>query len=99
MNKVIAVAIIAMCCCGCGGCGCADRLIEKIPNAEFESFSYHRGGNVTSANVTASKSKIKDNKITIESLEIQEDWGPAFNFNLEIKGYSREINGAEEQKR
>ena len=71
--------------------GCADRLISKIPHAEFDKFSYHRGGNVTSASVTATKSRIKDGKITIESLEVQEDWGPAFNFTVTLEGYKRKI--------
>lgn len=94
MKNIFLIMIVALLCQGCAGC--ASRLIDKVPQAEFEKFSYHRGGNVTSASVVAAGSQIKDGVITIDSLEVQENWGPAVNFTITLEGYKREIKGTEQ---
>jgi hypothetical protein len=71
--------------------GCADRLISKVPSAEFRNFEYHRAGNMSSAHIKATNSKVKDDQIEIEMLNIQEDWGPFVNFNILLEGYKRKI--------
>ena len=73
--------------------GCAtSRLIDKIPYASFDKFSYHRAGNVTSADVQAVGASFDGKVMTIKSLDIQEDWGPAVNLSIRIEGYKRYVN-------
>jgi len=71
------------------GCG-ASALLQKIPEAEFSKFVYHRGGNVTSADIEAMNARLTDTAIEIERVKVSEDWGPAFNFILYIEGYKRQ---------
>lgn len=76
---------------GCQGCAQFQAQINKIPLAEFDSFEYHRGGNVTSATITASGARIVDGKLSIKDISITEDWGPAFSLHVGIKGYKRPV--------
>lgn len=73
------------------GCGGYNDMLKKIPDASFESFSYHRGGNVTSAQITATNATIDDNTISIENIDIALDYGPLVNFKLNLKGYQRQL--------
>jgi len=73
--------------------GCAtSRLIDKIPYASFDKFSYHRGGNVTSADIQATGASFDGKIMTIQSLNIKEDWGPAASLSISIEGYKRYAN-------
>ena len=63
----------------------ADRLIAKVPAHEFDSFEYRRGGGVSSAEITAYKSRMKDGELFIESMEVIED-APFINFHIKIEG-------------
>lgn len=69
----------------------ATNLIGKIPNAQFDRFEYHRGGNVTSADVQATNAVITDGELKIQELRIKADYGPMVNFNIYIEGYRRVI--------
>ena len=73
------------------GCGGYKKLLREIPLLEFESFSYHRGGNVTSATITATGAKVEDGFVTIQDLHITADYGPFVNFDVQLKGYRREV--------
>jgi len=73
------------------GCAGYSAFLDQIPMAEFESFSYHRGGNVSSATVTATGASIKDRAITIDTLHITADYGPFVNFDVQLKGYRRQL--------
>jgi hypothetical protein len=81
--------LLALCCLALTGC--ANSLIKKLPHATFDEFSYHRGGNVTSATITARNGEFKDGVFTVEDMSITEDWGPAFNADIKIKGYKRTL--------
>jgi len=71
--------------------GCAGRLLNKVPEAEVTKFSYHRGGNITSADIQAENARITGDTLQIESLSISEDWGPAANVIIHLEGYKRRI--------
>lgn len=89
MNKLVLVLVLALCCL-MQGCT-VDGLYAKIPEAEFTSFKYDRAGNVTSAHIEATNSSIKDGAINIETLSIKGDYGPCFNFAVELEGYKRKL--------
>ena len=75
----------------CSSCGClSDGLYDKIPDNEFKTFKYSRGGNVATANITATNCKKEGNVMTIEHIEFNESW-PGFSLNVEIDGYQRTI--------
>lgn len=74
---------------GCGGC---NEMLKKIPDASFGSFSYHRGGNVTSAQITATNGKIYDDTLSVENIALALDYGPFVNFKLNVKGYKRRLS-------
>ncbi len=74
--------------------GCAGMdLISMIPEAEFTRFQYDRGGNVTSAHIEATNSKITGDEIQIDEISIKSDYGPAVNFNIKLEGYRRKLSG------
>ena len=73
--------------------GCAStRLIDKIPYASFDKFSYHRGGNVTSADIQATGASFDGKVMAIQSLSIKEDWGPAASLSIYIEGLRRYVS-------
>ncbi len=85
MIRAIVILTVTVALTGCGGLG----LIDEIPRAEFKKFEYHRGGNVTSAHITATDSRIVDGGVEVGSINIQADYGPAVNFNIKLEGYRR----------
>ena len=76
---------------GCGGMASKYQdLIEKIPYAEFESFSYSRVTGVSSARIECSGAVLDgDAGIRLERVYINES-APGFSLDAEIKGYRRE---------
>ena len=80
MNKLIVLIMIIFLFIGCSS---YNRLIKEIPLVEFDSFSYHRAGNISSATITAIGAKIENEEISIHELHITEDWGPFINFNIQ----------------
>lgn len=87
MRKSLCICVIILTVTGCA----YNSFLDQIPMAEFESFSYHRSGNVTSATVTAQGASIKDRVITIQELHITADYGPFVNFDVQLKGYRRAL--------
>lgn len=73
------------------GCVSYDQMLKKIPKVEFESFSYHRGGNTTSASISATNAVIEKGVIEVEYIHIIQDWGPFLNFDVQLRGYRRKI--------
>lgn len=89
MKKLI-IGVVCICALA-GCCGClSDGLYDKLPNNEFKTFKYSRGGNVATANITATNCKKEGNVMTIEHIEFNESW-PGFSLNVEIDGYQRTI--------
>ena len=88
MQKIMFCLIVLALCSGCA----TSRLIDKIPYASFDKFSYHRAGNVTSADIQATGANFDGKVMAIQSLNIQEDWGPAVNLSISIEGYKRFAN-------
>lgn len=84
MKKLAAAFIAAFFMSGC------TNYLAKIPNGEFESFEYHRAGNITSSDIVATGAKKSDDGVVIEELIIKTDYGPLWNANVRIKGYKRE---------
>jgi starvation-inducible outer membrane lipoprotein len=76
-----------------GLCGCQSvtKQLQQVPSVEFESFSYHRSGNVTSASIVATNAKKTDDKLEIEAVSIQQNYGPFLSTNIELRGYKRAI--------
>lgn len=72
-------------------CASVTKQLNQIPNTEFQSFSYHRSGNVTSASVIATNAKKENDKLSIESISIQTNYGPFLSVNLELRGYKRDV--------
>jgi hypothetical protein len=85
---ILAMALIVG---GCSGCVSHKGMLREIPEAEFKEFSYHRAGNVTSADIVAKNAKIENGKISIGAIDIKLDYGPAVNWNIHIEGYSRRL--------
>lgn len=73
------------------GCTSISSSLNKIPNAEFQSFSYHRTGNVTSASVMATNAKKENGKLSVEAISVQTNYGPFLSVNLELRGYKRDV--------
>ena len=73
------------------GCVPYNEMIKRIPLVEFNSFSYHRAGNITSASITATGARIENGVITIDDIHIIEDYGPFVNFDIQLHGYRRKI--------
>jgi len=73
------------------GCGAYNRVLKRIPNCEFETFSYDRTGNVTSCHIKVTKATIHEGVITFDDVEATGDYGPAFSYKLHITKYSRII--------
>ena len=69
--------------------GCAPNYLNKLPNGAFESFEYHRAGNITSADIVAVDAVRDGDGVRIGELIIKTDYGPFFNANVRIKGYKR----------
>lgn len=74
------------------GCGGYKKLLTQVPDVEFESFTYHRAGNVTSATITATGAKLAGDVLTVDDLTITADYGPFVNFNINMKGYRRDLS-------
>ena len=75
---------------GCQGCS-LQKALDSIPSGEFKSFSSHRAGNVTSADITAKNAKKNANgDIVVDEVSIKLDYGPAFNLNVKLEGWKRE---------
>ena len=70
--------------------GCISGLIADIPDHQFDSLEYTRGGNVTSASIKATGCNREGKDLVIDNLEIDESW-PGFSANLRIKGFRREV--------
>lgn len=87
MKKLLLLPIILL----LSGCSAASYL-NNIPNTEFESFEYRRGGNVSSAFVKATDGKVSSEGTTIGNVEIAVEY-PFFNAGLRIKGYKRSKEG------
>lgn len=96
-TKMFLLSFLALLLTGCGGCTVWNAQLEKIPLAEFESFEYHRGGNVTSADIVATGCELKDGALVIQELSIVENWGPALSLNVRLKGYKRALKPLTEQ--
>jgi hypothetical protein len=90
MKNFLFLAIAALLFTGCAGID----LINEVPQAEFKRFEYHRGGNCTSAHITAIDSKLVDGVLEIGEIQIQADYGPAVNWNITLEGYKRIRGGA-----
>ncbi len=71
--------------------GCIAGLMEKIPDHAFTRFTYNRAGNLTSAHIEAVNAKQEGKYLKIESLSIQENFGPMVNFSMSIEGYERKL--------
>lgn len=89
---IIFVCLVFCASVGCMGCATGKGLLLEIPTAEFESFEYHRAGNMTSMDISARNSKLDGDSISIEEVSIKADYGPTVNFNLSLKGYKRKIS-------
>lgn len=83
-HLVLAVFVLLVC------SGCISGLLQDIPNNEFESLEYTRGGNVTSVRILAEGAQKTDDELVIKNLEIDESW-PWFTAKIKIKGYRREL--------
>lgn len=77
------------------GCSAWNSHLKKLPDAEFASFEWHRGGNATSADVIATNGKIEAGKLSVDNISITENWGPFFTLNVSLKGYKRTIAPAD----
>lgn len=91
---IFLVAAVCVCVSSCG-CSSYNAQLQKIPYAEFDSFEWHRGGNVTSADIIATDARLVDGKLSIKSITITENWGPCFTLNVSLKGYRRDIASAD----
>ena len=80
-------------------CASYTKMLKSVPNAEFKLFKYHRGGNVTSATITATGAKIEGGKISFENIDIDLDYGPFVNWTIHLEGYRRTFLPTEENKR
>ena len=69
--------------------GCVGNYLDSLPAGEFKTFKYHRGGNVTSADIIATGGKVEGNTQKIESIIFKGDYGPVFNLQVELEGYER----------
>lgn len=83
-NLILAFFVLLVC------SGCISGLLQDIPNNEFESLEYVRGGNVTSVRIVAEDAKKTDTELVIKNLEIDESW-PWFTAKVKIKGYRRDL--------
>lgn len=72
--------------------GCSYKaLLGKIPDVEFDEFTYHRAGNFTSADITAKGCRYDGDKdsLIVDDVSVKADYGPFLNFNIGLKGYKR----------
>jgi hypothetical protein len=83
--------ILALSCCFLASCASLDKRIGKIPKCEFTKFEYVRGGNVTSASISAENSIIEGDYLHIESIRIDENFGPAVNFHVVLEGFKIKV--------
>lgn len=74
------------------GCSTYKSLLAQVPdNVEFETFRYHRGGNVTSATVAATGGKVNGNTLSVDDVHITLDYGPFVSFDVKLTGYKRTL--------
>lgn len=73
------------------GCAAYNQMLKDIPSVEFESFTYSRGGNTTSATISATNAVLKDGVLEIEHIHITQNWGPFLDFDVQMRGYKRKI--------
>lgn len=78
--------LLALVACGLlGGCGYHD-LMAKIPNTAFKRFEYHRGGNFSSAHITAVDAIKIDGSVYVGEATLTSDYGPFVNFTILLEG-------------
>ena len=63
--------------------------MREIPMAEFDTFEYHRAGNLSSLHIQAENAHMDKDIIIIEKVSLQADYGPFVNFNIKLEGYKR----------
>ena len=71
------------------GCGYHD-LMSKIPNTAFDRFEYHRGGNFSSAHITAIDAIKVDGSVYVGKATLTSDYGPFVNFTILLEGLELE---------
>jgi len=77
------------------GCSTYQEALNKIPCAEFESFSFSQGGMIqNSMKITASGAKKSEGHIEFQSLSIHEA-NPFFVIDADLKGYKRGFDSKE----
>ena len=81
----------------CIGCTPLHTMIETIPNVEFDTFYSHRGGNVTSATVSAEDAVKEGDNIIIGEVEVTLDYGPFFNYYMKMTGFTRMVEELKEK--
>jgi len=94
MKNFILILFICLVIPGCGSSFKSE--MANIPDISFDSMEYHRAGNFTSFDLEAINSKVDGCTNEIELLKIKADYGMAVNFNIEIKGYKRELKDCKE---
>ena len=82
-------ALITAILCGLMLTGCSmHNMIDKIPDAGFDSFMYRRTGNVSSSSIKAVNAIKVGDMIEVEQVEVVETF-PFVDFYLEIKGFKK----------
>lgn len=71
-------------------CTTPQEQLIKIPEIEFDDFSYSRTGNVTATTIDATGAKRNDKEIVIDSVKVTTS-NPFFGANIQIKGYKRKL--------
>lgn len=67
MKKLITLTA-ALC---LGGCTTIEKVVDSIPQHEFDRFTYGRAGNTSSGSITAEGARFEEGKHVIDFIEAQ----------------------------
>ena len=93
MVKVLTLLLVLLSVSGCAG---YTHMLNAIPYAEFGEFRYSRGGNFSTATISASNAWFEGGApgetgtLVIGDATITVDYGPFVNFDVYIENWHRE---------
>ena len=73
------------------GCGNIKAHLNDLPSIAFESVSYKRMGNISTAIIEAEGARVEGNVLYIDRVKIIENW-PWISVDFQMEGYSRKLN-------